>query len=64
MKIKNFFTQHPTENKESYWLHMKGALLFSGWMFLGGLACAVHAVFPFLFTQTASKIVSKLYTKY
>jgi hypothetical protein len=64
MKIKKFFTQHPIENKESYCLHLKRALLFSGWMFLGSLACAVHAVFPFLFTTTASKIVSKLYTKH
>ena len=62
--MKNLFTQHPQEFNESYWLHMQKAFLFSSWMLLGSLACAVHAVFPFLFTETASKIVSKLYTKY
>ncbi len=62
--MKNLFTQHPQEANESYWLHMQKAFLFSGWMLLGSLACAVHAIFPFLFTETASKIVSKLYTKH
>ena len=62
--MKNLFTQHPQEANESYWLHMQKAFLFSGWMLLGSLACAIHAVFPFVFKETTSKIVSKLYIKY
>ena len=56
--------KHLKSVNETYWQHLKRALMFSGWLFLGGLACVIHAILPFLFTQTASKIVSKLYTKY
>ena len=62
--MKNIFTVHPSAADETYLQHLKRACVFSGWMILGGLACLVHAVFPFLFTETASKIVSKLYISY
>lgn len=62
--MKNIFTAHPNAANETYLQHLKRAGVFSGWMILGSLACLVHAVFPFLFTETASKIVSKLYISY
>ena len=62
--MKNIFTAHPSAADETYLKHLKRAGVFSGWMILGGLACLIHAVFPFLFTETASKIVSKLYISY
>lgn len=62
--MKNIFTEHPSAADETYLQHLKRACVFSGWMLLGSLACLVHAVFPFIFTETASKIVSKLYISY
>ena len=62
--VVDLFTKHPKSANETYWQHLKRAAMFSGWLLLGVIVCAVHAVFPFLFTQTASKIVSKLYTKH
>ena len=62
--MKEMFTAHLDEANENYWQHFKRASVFSGWMLLGGLVCLVHAVCPFLFTETASKIVSKLYISY
>ncbi len=62
--MKNMFTAHPSAANETYLQHLKRATVFSGWMLLGGFACLLHAVFPFLFTETASKIVSKLYISY
>jgi len=62
--VVDLFIKHPKSVNETYWQHLKRAAVFSSWLFLGGIACAVHAVFPFLFTKTASKIVCKLYTKH
>ena len=62
--VVDLFTKHPKSANETYWQHLKRAAAFSGWLFIGGIVCAVHAIFPFLFTETASKIVSKLYIKY
>ncbi len=44
------FTDHPRDVGESYGEHFGVAMGFSGAMIAGGLACAVHAVLPFLFT--------------
>jgi len=62
--VVDLFTKHLKSVNETYWQHLKRAAMFSGWLLLGGIACAVHAVFPFVFKETASKIVSKLYTKH
>jgi hypothetical protein len=62
--MKNLFIDHPSKAKETYWTHMQKAFLFAGWMLLGSLACAVHAVFPFLLKRTASNIVKKLYVNH
>jgi len=32
-------------------------------MLAGGVACAVHAWFPFLFVRTASQVVARLYVR-
>jgi len=62
--VMKLFTKHPKSIGESYWEHFKTATVFSGWLILAGIVCAVHAILPFLFTKTASKIVKKLYIKY
>ena len=54
------FTRHPAKVGETYLEHAAFALWFSGWMFLAAGAALVHAVFPFLFESTASRIVARL----
>ncbi|WP_194792838.1 DUF6356 family protein [Caenimonas koreensis] len=56
----NIFTQHPRSVGESYWEHMGVALSFAGSLFLGSAAALVHAVFPFLFTDTSSSLIARL----
>ncbi len=59
--IKNAFTEHPASVGESYFQHMGMAFGFGGKMFLAGIACMLHAVFPFLFVCTGRKCVEKLH---
>lgn len=51
--MKKFFTQHPFSVGETYLQHFKYALLFGVSMLMGGLACIIHAIFPFLFQKQA-----------
>lgn len=54
------FTEHPASVGESYPTHFLHAAGFSLSMLRGGLACMVHAIFPFLCTKTGSGIVAQL----
>ena len=56
----NPFTAHPASVGESYFQHMQFACRFGSIMLLGGIAAVVHAVFPFLFVTTASRINDEL----
>ena len=58
--MKNIFTKHPHSLGETYIEHLFAALLFGGKMLLGGFACIIHAVFPFLFETTGSSMLFKL----
>jgi hypothetical protein len=51
---KNPFTRHPNEVGETYGEHFVAASGFGLRMIWGGLACLVHAVFPFLCVTTGS----------
>ena len=42
------FTDHPSRVNETYFQHMAMAFGFGGRMLLGGLACLVHGIFPWL----------------
>ena len=55
-KIKNLFNDHPASSGENYLSHMFYAVIYSLLFFAAGIACFVHAIFPFLFTRTGSKI--------
>jgi hypothetical protein len=58
--MKVSFTEHPATVGESYGTHFLHAAGFSFSMIRGGLACMVHAIFPFLCTKTGSGIVAQL----
>lgn len=56
-----FLTDHLDEVGESYFRHMGRAAWFAVVMLVGGVACLVHAVLPFLFVRTASDRVRRLH---
>ena len=58
--MSNPFTTHPASVGESYGEHCGFALTFGARMTLGGLAAMVHAVFPFAFITTASRMLDEL----
>lgn len=61
MTLKSLFTEHPASVGESYAEHCLVAGNFGVRMILGGLACLVHAVLPFLFVRTGSVQISTLH---
>lgn len=62
-KIMRAFSEHPQSVDETYLQHMLFAGGFSYRLFLAGVAAMIHAVFPFLFEKTASRIVRDLANK-
>jgi hypothetical protein len=59
--IDNPFTRHPTEIGEGYFRHLASAGKFGLQLLAGALGCLVHAIFPFLFVNTASKTIDALH---
>jgi len=58
--IVRLFTSHPRTVGETYFGHMRFALWFSSRLFLAGGAALAHALLPFTFQTTASRIVREL----
>ncbi len=63
MSLHHLFTDHPGSVGESYTQHLAVAGVFGLRMILGGLACLVHAVLPFLFQRTGSNFVTDLHQR-
>lgn len=59
----NPFTDHPHEIGETYGEHFRTAAGFGLQMTLGGLACLVHAVIPWLFVTTGSETMRRLHRR-
>lgn len=57
------FTDHPASVGETYSEHLTAATSFGFPMILAGFACVLHGLFPFLFEQTGSNLVRKLYER-
>ncbi|VVE43486.1 capsule biosynthesis protein [Pandoraea morbifera] len=60
MKI---FTQHPASVGENYFQHMGSALSFALPLLGAFLACLVHALLPFLFEKTGSRLIVRLHER-
>lgn len=63
MPLTDLFTRHPDTVGETYLGHMAFALGFAGWLVVAGIAALIHAVFPFLFETTASRIITRLHAR-
>lgn len=59
----NLFTRHPKEVGLSYFGHFFFAWTVIFKLLYAVFCCMIHSVFPFLFTQTASGIISGLNQK-
>ena len=59
--LKRAFTEHPASVGETYGQHFAHATGFGVRMVLGGLACILHGVLPFLFVKTGSKQIETLH---
>ncbi len=61
--MKSLFLTHPQSVDESYVEHMAFAGRFSGKLFLAAGAALVHAILPFAFEKTASRMIAEMYAK-
>lgn len=59
-RIARLFTAHPQTVGETYFGHMAFAAWFASRLGLAAGAAIVHAILPFLFETTASRIVREL----
>jgi len=58
--MNNPFTKHPHSIGETYFTHMGHALKYTMTFTLLFVVTLLHAFFPFLFVNTASKIIKKI----
>ncbi len=63
MRIDRLFTEHPASVGETYWQHFGMALSFSVTLFAAAFCCLVHAVLPFAFEKTGSRMITKLHDR-
>ena len=59
--LRKAFTEHPASVGETYGEHLIHATSFGIRMILGGFACILHGVLPFLFVKTGSKQIATLH---
>tara|TARA_R110000787_G_scaffold274979_1_gene383218 strand:- start:61600 stop:61851 length:252 start_codon:yes stop_codon:yes gene_type:complete len=57
------FTQHPASVGETYFEHFLMAGGFALSMFAAACVCLVHAILPFMFEKTGSRMVADLYQR-
>ena len=62
-RITALFTAHPASVDETFGEHFLFAMKFSGLLFAAAFAALAHALLPFLFEKTASRIIARLYEK-
>lgn len=61
--LSRLFTEHPAAVGESYFQHLRHAGGFAALMLAGGVACLVHAIFPFLCQRTGSAAITRLHQR-
>ncbi len=61
--IAKLFTTHPASVDETYLEHAAFAGRFSLALFAAAFAALIHALLPFAFEKTASRIVARLYER-
>lgn len=59
--LRKAFTEHPASVGETYGQHLRHASGFGLRMMIGGMACVLHGLLPFLFVRTGSKQIETLH---
>ena len=59
----NYLNKHLQDVDESYFQHARHAAGFAASMFVGAVACLGHALLPFAFEHTGSKIIRRLHDR-
>ena len=59
--LANLFRDHPASVGETYFEHLLHASGFGVRMILGGIACILHGLLPFLFVKTGSRQIQTLH---
>ncbi len=57
------FTKHPQSVGETYFEHLVMASGFAGTLVIAAMICAIHAVLPFMFEKTGSRMIAELYQR-
>ena len=57
----NRLGEHLREVGETYPQHLKKAAGFGAAMLVGGIACVLHGLLPFLFVKTGSDCIRRLH---
>ena len=58
--MKNIFTKHPNDIGESYLQHLIKGIIFSLKLVSIAIKIFIHAIFPFLFENSASNKIAEL----
>ena len=61
MNPLQLFTKHPASVGETYGEHLVMATGFGVRMIVGGIACLIHGLLPFLFVKTGSSRIAQLH---
>ena len=61
--FRRLFLEHPASVGESYLEHAAFAARFGWTMFLGSLACFIHALVPALCQSTGSETIRQLHER-
>ena len=59
--LANLFRDHPASVGETYFEHLLHATGFGVRMVLGGIACMLRGLLPFLFVKTGSRQIQTLH---
>lgn len=58
------FDQHLRENNVGYFQHLIHAVILGVMSITAGVVFLIHAVFPFVFTQTGSNLIRKIQARF
>lgn len=59
----DLFTRHPQSVGETYLEHLGMAGGFAATLLAAAVVCAIHAIFPFMFEKTGSRMIAELYQR-
>jgi len=60
MGLTKRFTSHPATVGETYGAHFKFAIKVAAALIKSGFACLAHAIYPPVFSETASRAIKDL----